>query len=282
MTVTAVQFRRDIVTGGGEPVGGLIDAFTPAADGVLVTGDVVKRQFFRDFCGPLLTLDAVHHLAEEQHGTVVGGFGERVERVGRMVVLDILRMADPLVAEGNRFRDAAEHEAEQHIGGFGVRFVAFSVIDELLQIGCGVLQGRQSAAGAAHGGTGQFIAIVRDVVTGDEGAHAVSEQEVRQVGIHLFDDAGKGVFVFAHGLIAFGAPVSPAVVDDRGLAVADMVVGGNDVAGVHEGDDHVEIAAGMLTKTVDELDDALRFTGRHIDPSLDILLPVIGLETDFM
>lgn len=282
VAIAAVQLRLDIVSRRGEPVGGLIDAFAPGADGVLVTGDVVKRQFLRDFFGPLGALDALHHLAEIQHGAVVGGFGERVEGVGRVVVLDILRMADPLVAEFDVFFDAVEHEAEEEVGGVRVGFVALAVIDELLDVGGGVLQRRECAAGAAHGGARQFITIGGDVVTGDEGTHTVAEQEVRETRIHVFDDAGKGVFVFAHGLIAFGAPVSPAVVDDGGLAVADMVIGGDDVARVHERDDHVEIAAGMLAKAVDELDDALRLAGRHIDPSLDHLFLVIGLETDFV
>lgn len=38
-----------------------------------------------------------------------------------------------------------------------------------------------------------------------------------------------------------------------------MIVGGDDITSLHKAGDHVQIAAGMLAESVDDLNDSLRF-----------------------
>ena len=90
------------------------------------------------------------------------------------------------------------------------------------------------------------------------------------------------LFILNHGLIAFVTPVAPLVVFHGCLAMADMVICGNNVAGFHEGSDHVEVASGMLTEAMDQLNDANRLAGRDIDPAVYFVTLVVRSKLDFM
>ena len=64
--------------------------------------------------------------------------------------------------------------------------------------------------------------------------------------------------------------------------MAHMVVGGDDETSIHKGDDHMQVAAGMLAEAVNQLHDALGRAGRHIDPAGDLVATVVGIELDLM
>lgn len=65
-----------------------------------------------------------------------------------------------------------------------------------------------------------------------------------------------------------------------GLAVADMIVGVDDEARGLKLAYHVQIAAGMLTKAVDELQHSARLAERGIGPRLDGISAVCRGEAD--
>ena len=69
-----------------------------------------------------------------------------------------------------------------------------------------------------------------------------------------------------------------------GIAVrlADMIVGSNNKAGVHECDNHMQVPSGVFTKTVDQLNNPPGFTCGYIDPGLYHVALVVGEETEFM
>ncbi len=100
------------------------------------------------------------------------------------------------------------------------------------------------------------------------------EHEIGEVGVLLAHDIHEALLVFHHGVRPGVAPVAPRVVGDGGGAMSDVVVCGHDEARVHERDDHVEVAAGMLAEAVDELDDALGLAGRNVDPARDLIAVV--------
>ena len=66
-----------------------------------------------------------------------------------------------------------------------------------------------------------------------------------------------------------------------GLTVADVVVGVDHEAGCVEGTDHVQVAAGVFTVAMDELDDAAGLTEGGIGPGLDGVAAVGRGETEF-
>ena len=77
------------------------------------------------------------------------------------------------------------------------------------------------------------------------------------------------MFIFHHRVAALFTPVPPGTrILHRSFAMAHMVIGSNDIAGFQIADDHVEIPAGMFTEAVNQLNDALRLAGRHIDPAI--------------
>ena len=61
-----------------------------------------------------------------------------------------------------------------------------------------------------------------------------------------------------------------------------MVVRRHDEAGVQEFGDHMKIAPGVLPEAVDQLNDAHRPGGGDIDPPLDLVPLVEGLEADLV
>ena len=64
--------------------------------------------------------------------------------------------------------------------------------------------------------------------------------------------------------------------------MAHVVIGGHDVAGIHQRDDHVEIATRMLAKAMDELDDAFGLGGGDIDPAGYLVATIGRGELDFV
>ena len=110
----------------------------------------------------------------------------------------------------------------------------------------------------------------------------MSEHVVRKSRVFFDDEIVEEFFIFHHRSESHVAPVAPAVVLDSGLAMTDVVIGGDDVAGFHKTRDHVEIAAGMLTETVNELNDPLWRAGRYVDPPVNEITPVERDEFHFM
>ena len=61
-----------------------------------------------------------------------------------------------------------------------------------------------------------------------------------------------------------------------------MIVCCHDITRIHEGRYHMQITSGMFTKSVDHLDNSLRFASRNIDPSLDLVTSVVGRKRYFV
>ena len=151
---------------------------------------------------------------------------------------------------------------------------------DLLAHGGGV---REDARGAAVDDAREQVAVLRGEVARDHGAHGVAEHVVRQVGVLLDDAVVEELLVLHHGVRPGVAPVAPGVVGDGGGAMAHVVVGGHDVAGLHEGDDQVEVAARVLAEAVDELDDALGLgDGGDVDPAGHLVAAVGRCELDLV
>ena len=84
-------------------------------------------------------------------------------------------------------------------------------------------------------------------------------------------------------IVPAGLPKVPATLLGGATEVGDnVVIGGNDITGLHEAYDHMKIAAGMFAETVDQLYDALRRTCRHVDPAVNRIAFVKRFETNFM
>ena len=82
----------------------------------------------------------------------------------------------------------------------------------------------------------QFLAVLGHKVARDHGAHAVTVKEVRKVWIKLADKRFELVLVLHHGMETLIAPVAPGVVFERSLAMTDVVIGCNDITGLHQPD----------------------------------------------
>ena len=141
---------------------------------------------------------------------------------------------------------------------------------------------REYAAGAAKGYAGKLIAVFGDVIPCDEGSHAVAEHEVRKVRIHFLDQCGERVLVLHHGAVALIAPITPGVVHHGGFAVTHVIVGRNDIAGLHKIHNHMEISSGMFSEAVHQLNDSARLRCRNVDPTLHVISLVKGSKTYFM
>ena len=183
-------------------------------------------------------------------------------------------MADPLVAEGGALLAAGEHPAHQLAHEGRVALMALAGGDGLVQLRAHLVRVLEDAGGAAVDGAGQLVAVLRAEVARDHRAHGVAEQEVGQVGVLLAHEVLEPLLVLHHGVRSCVAPVAPGAVRDGGCAVAHVVVGGHDEAGVHERHDHMEVAAGMLAEAVDELHHTLGLAGRDVDPARH-LVPVV-------
>ena len=110
----------------------------------------------------------------------------------------------------------------------------------------------------------------------------MAEEEVWQIWIFFLDDVHQTFFVFNHRFRTFVAPVAPGAVQLSRFAVADVVICSDDEACFQIAHDHVEIAAGMLAKTMHQLHDADGICRRHIDPGLHIVAFVVGWESEFV
>ena len=110
----------------------------------------------------------------------------------------------------------------------------------------------------------------------------MAEEEIGEAGILLLDQRCQGVLVLHHGVGPLAAPVAPGVVDHGGPAMAHMVVRGHDEAGVQEFGNHVEIPPGVLPEAVNQLENAHGPGGRDVDPPLDLIPLVEGLEADLV
>ena len=61
-----------------------------------------------------------------------------------------------------------------------------------------------------------------------------------------------------------------------------MVVRRHDETGVQEFGNHVKIPPGVLSKAVNQLDNAHGLGGRDVDPPLNLIPLVEGLEADLV
>ena len=199
-----------------------------------------------------------------------------------VVVLNARIRADPLVAQLDLFIAASEHPAHHHIRCLGGRILSvtgchffFQEIDSFFYV-------REYAAGAAKGYAGKFIAVFGDVISRDEGTHTVAEHEVRKIRIHFFDQGGERVLVLHHGAETLVAPIAPGVVHHGGFAVTYVIIGRDDIAGLHKIHDHMEISSGMLSEAVHQLNDSAWLCCRNVNPALHIISLIKRFKTYFM
>ena len=65
----------------------------------------------------------------------------------------------------------------------------------IIQLVHALLQAGEDAAGAAESDGGKLGAVGGDVVPGDEGAHAMAEEEIGEAGVLLLDQLRQGVLI---------------------------------------------------------------------------------------
>ena len=99
----------------------------------------------------------------------------------------------------------------------------------------------------------------------------MAKQEIRKIRIFLTYQFCQSVLVLHHCMAALVSPVAPGIILQCGLAMAYVVVGSHDEAGVHELHDHMQITPGMLAVSVDDLDNPLRLCRRDINPSINLV-----------
>ena len=167
MPVAGIELRDRLVTRAVEVVRDCIDAFSIHADRILISADDIDGQVCRDLCGPLFTGNHIHHLLEIEKRTVVGRFCEGVERIRRVVSLDIGIRTDPLIPVTN-FAAALAHPAEQFRGLRGIALISVAFIHQLLHGGDSFLCAREDVGGAADRHAGELISILCDKVSCDK------------------------------------------------------------------------------------------------------------------
>ena len=199
-----------------------------------------------------------------------------------MVVLHTGIIANPLISELHSLGAAGKHPSHKGRAERRVRFFAFSIVDQFLDKCDIFFQIRPNAGRAADRGTGEVCAVTRHVLSCNEGTHTVAEHKVRQTRIHLYDKIVESLLIFHHRRKTLTTPIAPAVVLDGGLSMADMVISSHDITGFHKTGDHMKVSAGMLTESMDQLNDSKRFAGGNIDPSIDLIAFIEGIKFDFM
>ena len=208
--------------------------------------------------------------------------GERVEGIFSVVLLYVRVVADPFIAQGRALFAAGEHPAHQLAGERGVRIVCAAVGDKGVKLCAHFVRVLENAGRTAVDGTVEIFAVLGRIVARDHRAHGMPEQEIGQIRVLFAHEVVEALFVLHHGVRAAVAPVSPGVVGDGRCPVPYVVVCGHDVACVHERYDEMEIAAGVLAETMDELYDALRFASGNVNPAGDGVTFVGRRELDFM
>ena len=88
----------------------------------------------------------------------------------------------------------------------------------------------------------------------------MTKDKIGQLRISFLSDIMQGFFILQVGHIAAGMRVTQGAAIDAGFAVAQMVVGKNNIAGLIEFANHMQITTGMLAVAVNQLDYALGFT----------------------
>ena len=197
-----------------------------------------------------------------------------------MVHLDVPVLTDPLIAD-HRLAAAFEHPAHQRRAGVRIALAAMPFLHELLQHRPGRIR-REISAGTAQGRRLQIRSEARHVLPCDHGTHAVAEHQIREIRETGRGQIVKLLLILHHRLIPGAAPVAPRIVHYSRLPVSHMIIRRNDKTGVDKSPNHMEIAAGMLSEAMDQLNDAGRLRRRHIDPVLHIIASVDRSKTLFI
>ena len=66
------------------------------------------------------------------------------------------------------------------------------------------------------------------------------------------------------------------------LGMTYVIIGRDDIAGLHKIHDHMEISSGMLSEAVHQLNDSARLCCRNVNPALHIISLIKGFKTYFM
>ena len=118
-----------------------------------------------------------------------------------------------------------------------------------------------------------------DIGAHKKAAHAVPEENVRQVGVFLMHDVVQPVNIPDNVVpaVALGEEALLAAVVD-GFAVAEMIVADDDEAVIGEEAGKVVIALDMLGNAVLYLHDAARLAVRRPLADVDAVFPGAGVE----
>lgn len=174
---------------------------TPAveADGVLRAGDEHDWQILRDLLRPILAADL--HQDADNVACAAELEIEAAQWIVDIAVEIFLTGADPVDIGARVLKLGVEYavadfEEQVRIG------VRANFIDNFIEGRYNAFQRSGQLARATKDCAGQFLAKVRGIGTRKEGAHAVPEEEIGQIGIALMHNIVQDVHVVHHADMA--------------------------------------------------------------------------------
>ena len=111
-----------------KPVGYFIETLTIVADRILISSNIIEWQRSRYFFSPLFSCDYTHHLSEIVKRTIQRWLGKSIERIFRMVFLNIWIRTNPFIAESRTFA-AFTHPSEKFSGIGRICLIAMATVD---------------------------------------------------------------------------------------------------------------------------------------------------------
>ena len=199
------------------------------------------------------------------------------ERVVRVVLQDARIHRDPLAFRRCVLAEAVQHAVEEGIEPAPVRVVGvIRQIRQKARVAEDDFSPRQIRHEARQQQAFQIFADLRRHVPRQHGAPALAQDEQRHAGLLALHAFEQRQFVFRIVFEIRRAGVAHAAGQKAGLAVADVIVRVHRDAGFRESQSHVQIAAGMLAVTVDQLDARLRGAQRGHAPAPDGIDTVRG------
>ena len=276
-----VQRHRDVVPRFPQLFLDLPHALAHAADRVVLAGDQVDRQLLRQAAVPFVGVDGVQQRAEvyvplhrerKAAERVVHEAVDLLFLARHPVEIGAVRLELPVVRAGHDLREVRQLRPRplrffQHL-----EIRALRTPDAL----------RDAGARAHEHGRRERRAVRRRKLAGDERAHAVAHQEIRQVGVFLPQDRLQVAHILHH--VVQAAPVPEVAVQRaRGDAppVAEMVVDRNDHAALRHVFAERLVQRAVLRHAVRDLQHGDGRRIRFIQPRENLVFCRTGIKGEF-